>query len=112
MLVTDNMDETISFYQSVLGFVPPFTLRLPPSWNAMVKPSISRTPLEVMKCFRGHAEIYIEVRGIERLWEHLRGFKTRYRICDLFNRDYGMTEFHIEDRNGCLVFVGEPTPRE
>jgi hypothetical protein len=28
---------------------------------------------------------------------------------DLFDRDYGMTEFHISDSNGCLVFVGEPT---
>jgi hypothetical protein len=65
---------------------------------------------EVMRCVRGHSEIYIEVRGIRALWEHVRTFKDRYRIRDLFERRYGMTEFHIDDPNGCLVFVGEPTP--
>ena len=34
---------------------------------------------------------------------------SRYRVRDLFDRDYGMTEFHVEDPNGCLVFVGQPT---
>jgi hypothetical protein len=61
-----------------------------------------------MKCVRGHTEIYIEVSGIDSLWEHVKGFKNRYRVRDLFVREYGMTEFHIEDPNACLVFVGEP----
>jgi hypothetical protein len=43
------------------------------------------------------------------LWEHVKNFKNRYRVRDLFVREYGMTEFHVEDPNGCLVFVGEPT---
>jgi len=64
---------------------------------------------EVMKCVRGHTEIYIAVSNISSLWEHVKTFKDRYRIRDLFDRDYGMTEFHIDDPNGCLVFVGEPT---
>jgi hypothetical protein len=64
---------------------------------------------EVMKCVRGHTEIYIEVSGIDPLWEHVEDFKNRYRVRDLFAREDGMTEFHIEDPTGCLVFVGEPT---
>ena len=64
---------------------------------------------EVLRCVRGHTEIYIEVAGIGDLWKHVSAFKDRYRIRDLFERDYGMTEFHIEDPNGCLVFVGEAT---
>jgi hypothetical protein len=64
---------------------------------------------DVMKCVRGHTEIYIEVSNVDLLWEHVKAFKDRYRVRDLFDRDYGMTEFHIEDPNGCLVFVGEPT---
>ena len=59
---------------------------------------------------RGHTEIYVEVSGIRALWEHVRTFKGRHKIRDLFDRPYGMTEFHIEDPNGCLVFVGEATP--
>jgi hypothetical protein len=64
---------------------------------------------EVMQCVRGHTEIYIEVASIRLLWEHVKTFKDRYKIRDLFDREYGMTEFHIDDPNGCLVFVGEPT---
>jgi predicted enzyme related to lactoylglutathione lyase len=64
---------------------------------------------EVLRCVRGHTEIYIEVSGIDSLWERVKGFKGTYRIRDLFDRPYGMTEFHIEDPNGCLVFVAEPT---
>ena len=63
----------------------------------------------VMESIRGHAEIYIEVSGIKAWWEHVKTLKGRYKIRDLFEREYGMTEFHIEDPNGCLVFVGEPT---
>jgi len=43
------------------------------------------------------------------MWDHVKSFKIRYKIRDLFERDYGMTEFHIEDPNGYLIFVGEPT---
>lgn len=64
-----------------------------------------------MKCVRGHTEIYVEVSGINDLWKHVETFKGRYRIRDLFRREYGMTEFHVEDPNGCLVFVGEPTAK-
>jgi hypothetical protein len=64
---------------------------------------------EVMNCVRGHTEIYIEVSSIGSLWGHVKTFKDRYRIQDLFERNYGMTEFHVEDPNGCLVLVGEST---
>jgi len=64
---------------------------------------------EVMQCVRGHTEIYIEVSSIHSLWQHVKTFKDRYKIRDLFDREYRMTEFHISVPNGCLVFVGEPT---
>jgi hypothetical protein len=56
-----------------------------------------------------HTEIYIEVQGIRALWEHVKAFKDRYKIRDLFDRDYGMAEFHIVDPSGVLIFVGEAT---
>jgi predicted enzyme related to lactoylglutathione lyase len=113
MLATSNMEETILFYQDVLGFTP--TMKSPA--YAIVERDGQTIHFqkaeseEVMKCVRGHTEIYIEVSGIDGLWEHVKTFKSRYRIRDLFDRDYGMTEFHIEDPNGCLVFVGESTSR-
>lgn len=65
-----------------------------------------------MNCVRGHTEIYIEVSGIHPLWEHVKSFKNHYKIRDLFDRDYGMTEFHISDPNDCLIFVGEPIAKK
>src|SRR5712671_7142702 len=111
MLAVANMEQTFAFYHDMLGF------------NAMMKSSeysiverdgqtihfMKAASEEVMNCVRGHTEIYIEVSSIGSLWEHVKTFKDRYRIRDLFERDYGMTEFHVEDPNGCLIFVGEPT---
>ena len=111
MLAVADMEETLAFYKEVLGF------------SAMMKSAeysiverdgqtihfMKAASEEVLRCVRGHTEIYIEVSGIASVWEHVKTFKDRYKIRDLFDRDYGMTEFHIGDPNGCLVFVGEPT---
>jgi catechol 2,3-dioxygenase-like lactoylglutathione lyase family enzyme len=111
MLAVADMDETIRFYEDVLGFK---AMKTSPEYSIVERDGQSihfqkAASEEVMKCVRGHTEIYIEVSGIDLLWEHVKNFKTRYRVRDLFVREYGMTEFHIEDPNGCLVFVGEPT---
>ena len=112
MLAVANMEETILFYQSVLGFKP--TMQSP-DYSIVERDGQTihfqkAESEEVMNCVRGHAEIYIEVSGIESLWEHVKSFKDRYRVRDLFDREYGMTEFHISDPNECLVFVGQRTP--
>jgi catechol 2,3-dioxygenase-like lactoylglutathione lyase family enzyme len=109
MLAVGDMEETIAFYQKVLGFTP---ARKSPGYSIVERDGqtihfMKAASVEVMECVRGHTEIYIEVRGIRPLWEHVKTFKDRYRIRDLFEREYGMTEFHIEDPNECLVFVGE-----
>jgi catechol 2,3-dioxygenase-like lactoylglutathione lyase family enzyme len=111
MLAVADMEETIAFYQNVLGFSaavksPEYTIVERDGQTIHFQKAASE---EVMKCVRGHTEIYIEVSGIHALWEHVRQFKDRYPIRDLFDREYGMTEFHIGDPNECLVFVGEPT---
>ena len=112
MLAVANLDETLSFYERVLGFSPVLKL----AGYAIVQRDGQTIHFqradseEVMNCVRGHAEIYIEVSDIQSLWEHVKTFKNEYRIRDLFVRDYGMTEFHISDPNECLVFVGESTP--
>ncbi len=113
MLAAANMEETLAFYQDVLGFTP----RMKSPGYLIVERDGQTIHFqkaaseEVMNCVRGHAEIYIEVSGIHSLWEHVKTFKDRYRIRDLFDREYGMTEFHISDPNGCLVFVGQPVSR-
>jgi len=113
MLATDNMDATLSFYENILGFSP--TMRSS-NYSIVERDGLTihfqhAASEDVMKSMREHTEIYIEVSGIHDLWEHVKTFKGQYRIRDLFDREYGMTEFHIADPNGCLVFVGEPTPK-
>ena len=110
MLATDRMDETIHFYQTVLGFTPSMKT---PGYSILERDGQTihfqkAASEKVMDAMRNHTELYIEVAGINALWEHVKSFKDRYRIRDLFEREYGMTEFHIADPNGCLVFVGEP----
>jgi predicted enzyme related to lactoylglutathione lyase len=111
MLAAADMEETLAFYREVLGFTA--TMQSP-EYSIVERDGqtihfMKAASEEVMRCVRGHTEIYIEVSGIDSLWEHVKAYKNRYKIRDLFDRDYGMTEFHIEDPNGCLVFVGEPT---
>lgn len=113
MLAVADMDETLAFYHDVLGFIP----KLRSADYSVVERNGQTIHFqkaesdEVLKCVRGHAEIYIEVSGIHALWKHVKTFKNRHHIRDLFDREYGMTEFHIEDPNECLVFVGEATAR-
>jgi catechol 2,3-dioxygenase-like lactoylglutathione lyase family enzyme len=111
MLAAADMDATRAFYKDVLGFTP---VMQSPEYLIMERDGQTihfqkAASEEVMKCVRGHAEIYIEVSGIQALWEHVKTFKDRHRVRDLFNQSYGMTEFHISDPNECLVFVGQPT---
>ena len=111
MLAVADMEETLAFYHDVLGF----TAMMKSAEYAIVERDgqtihfMKAASEEVMRCVRGHTEIYIEVSNIAALWEHAKTFKDRHHIRDLFHREYGMTEFHVEDPNGCLVFVGEPT---
>lgn len=113
MLAASNMEETLGFYESVLGF----KVTLKSAEYSIVERDGQTIHFEkaaseeVMKCVRGHTEIYIEVSNITILWQHVQTFKGNYKIRDLFDREYGMTEFHIEDPNGCLLFVGEPTSK-
>jgi catechol 2,3-dioxygenase-like lactoylglutathione lyase family enzyme len=114
MLAAADMEETLAFYRDVLGFKP----RMKSAEYSIVERDgqtihfMKAASEEVLRCVRGHTEIYIEVSNIASLWEHVRPLQGRYRIRDLCVRDYGMTEFHIEDPNGCLVFVGEPTQEQ
>jgi catechol 2,3-dioxygenase-like lactoylglutathione lyase family enzyme len=112
MLAVADMEQTLAFYHDVLGFKP---VMKSSEYSIIERDAqtihfMKAASEEVMKSVRGHTEIYIEVSNIDLLWEHVKTFKDCHRIRDLFDRDYGMTEFHVEDPNGCLVFVGQPTP--
>lgn len=109
MLAVADMKETIGFYVDVLKFDVLWespTYSVIQSGDAKVHLMLAADE-KVMECVRGHTEIYIEVKGIDALWNHVKSYNEKYKIRDLFDRDYGMREFHISDPNECLVFVGE-----
>lgn len=109
MLAAADMDATLEFYTKVLGFE--VSLRSPAysivSRDGATIHFAKAESDEVMKAVRGHAEIYVEVTDIAPLWEHVSRFKKEYHVRDLYDRDYGMREFHICDPNECLVFFGQ-----
>jgi catechol 2,3-dioxygenase-like lactoylglutathione lyase family enzyme len=112
MLAVADMDATLEFYTKILGFE--VTMRSP-AYSIVDRDGatihfMKAASDKVMKAVRGHTEIYIEVSDIVPLWEHVKYFKKDFQIRDLFDRDYGMREFHIGDPNGCLVFVGQRVP--
>jgi catechol 2,3-dioxygenase-like lactoylglutathione lyase family enzyme len=111
MLAVVNMDQTLAFYQDILGFAP--TMKSAEysivERDGQIIHFMKAASEDISKRLRGHVEIYVEVRGIRSIWDSVKNVKLRYKIRDLFDREYGMTEFHIEDPNGYLIFVGEPT---
>ncbi len=111
MLAAADMDETVTFYQQVLGFR---LIMLSPSYSILERDGqtihISAPATEdMLASMRQHTSIYLEVVGITAMWQQVKAFAGQHKTREPFDREYGMTEFHIIDPNGCLVFVGEVT---
>ena len=109
MLAVEDMDATLRFYTDILQFE---SVMKSPTYSIIGQDGATIHLMKaanhnVLDAVRGHTDIYVEVSEINALWEHVCKFKEQYRIRDLFDRDYGMREFHISDPNGCLVFVGQ-----
>lgn len=111
MLAVADVEATLQFYQAILGFS---VVMQSPEYSIVQRDGLTihfqrAADEEVLRSMREHSEFYLEVRGIRALWETVKAHKDRYMIRDLFERKYGMTEFHIVDPNGVLIFVGEVT---
>ena len=111
MLAVADMRETLGFYKDVLGF----NVYVESDEYSIIERDgfpihlMKAADFSVMEAVRGHTQIYIEVSDIQSLWNRVSDYRDKYKIRDLFARDYGMTEFHIGDPNDCLIFVGERT---
>jgi len=111
ILAAASVEETVSFYGEVLGFQ---VVLQSADYGIVEKDgcTIHFTKAHdesVMEAVRGHAEIYIEVEDIQEIWLRVQPFRDRYKITELAERPYGMTEFHVIDPNDCLIFVGQET---
>ncbi|MES2598898.1 MAG: VOC family protein [Verrucomicrobiota bacterium] len=109
-----DMQRSIRFYTKVLGFTAGLqsdTYSIVTRGGASLHLTLAADE-SVLEATRGHTSIYLEVTGIDSLWPHVSQYKDRHKIRDLFDRDYGMREFHILDPDDCLIFVGEEIQKE
>lgn len=109
ILFVKDMGVTSAFYKEILGFR--FTLETPAYFilerdGQEIHLSLAST-VHTRNIRQGPTEFYVEVTNVQELWDRVKELKDHYKITDLFNRDFRMTEFHIEDPDGCLVLIGE-----
>ena len=107
-----DMQRSIGFYTEVLGFA---VVMQSGDYSILSRGGASlhltrADDQSVLDATRGHVSLYLEVEAIESLWSHVSRFRDRYKVRDLFDREYGMREFHIIDPDECLIFVGEQIP--
>lgn len=109
IIPVSDMQRSIDFYTEVLGFNVAMQSG---DYSILTRDDASlhltrADDQSVLDATRGHTSYYLEVEHIESLWSHVSHFRSRYKVRDLFDREYGMREFHIIDPDNCLIFVGE-----
>jgi predicted enzyme related to lactoylglutathione lyase len=111
MLPAAHLEKTLTFYREVLDFqvVLHSEAYLIVEKDGSTIHFMKAADAAVLEAVRGHMEIYIEVDDIGPLWNRVQAFRGKYKLTELADRDYGMTEFHILDPDGCLIFVGQET---
>lgn len=113
MLETRNLEETIAFYTSVLGFSCT-------GYEKNIWASLERDQIAVMFARPNeHREIpepsmsgslYFYPDKVEEIWEFV---KDKAQICyPLEEFDYGVREFGIYDNNGYLLQFGQAVEKE
>ncbi|MFC5872071.1 Uncharacterized conserved protein PhnB, glyoxalase superfamily [Chryseobacterium arachidis] len=109
ILWTENMDETIGFYQQCLGF----TLNERNDdwqWASLEKDEVQimLTKPNSHEKFNGigfTGSFYFNVDNVDELWEDL---KTKVKICyEIETFDWAMREFAIYDNNGYILQFGQ-----
>ena len=108
--VADSIAE-VTFFRDVLGFTD---LLGEPGYAVMHRDGTEihiaeNHDEEVLSHVKGRMQIYVQTDDIDALWPHAQTFSETYRTRALFEREYGMTEFHMETPGGILVFVAEGT---
>lgn len=117
-LMVEDVDATIAFYRSILGFelilaVPEGG---PTAWAVMgcgnvemmfqsSKSLVEEIPQLEGRQIGGALYFYVEVEGIQTLYANLKDKITIVR--DFRTTSYGMQEFLIQDCNGYLLAFAE-----
>ena len=117
-LVVANVERSIAFYRDVLGFTVTMTV---PDASPYVFAGVESGPVEIFlnavepvvaeypafkdKPIGGTLTLFIQVTGIEAIYEALRG-KVNV-VMPLEKKWYGVTEFAFTDPDGYIITFAE-----
>jgi uncharacterized glyoxalase superfamily protein PhnB len=106
MLQTADMDKTIAWYTSVLGFR--CVSRDGEGWSRLERDGVALMFMHNDHLGPPHATVtqYIYVDDVRALWTAIRDRVTPE--WGLEEMPYGMLEFAIKDPNGYLLSFGQP----
>ncbi|MDH6254340.1 putative glyoxalase superfamily protein PhnB [Chryseobacterium sp. H1D6B] len=110
VLWTENLDETILFYTSILGFT---VLGKNEDWQWA---SLRKDDVQIMFSKPNDHEkfdkigctgsFYFNVNNVDGLWEDL---KTKAEVCyEIETFEWEMREFAVYDNNGYILQFGQP----
>jgi lactoylglutathione lyase len=122
-LMVEDVAQTLTFYQDVLGFTtlttvpdePPFAFAIVqregveimfqsrPSLSENV-PALAGVPIGASQSF------YVEVENVEELYQQIRG-KAEI-VVDMHTTWYGTCEFYFRDLNGYIFGFSQTLPRD
>lgn len=118
-LIVNDVLRSREFYVGVLGFQPAMSV---PDAAPYVFASVTSGPIEIFFNERNLAvqeypllsgrpigatgTMFIEVEGVDALYEQLQGRVTV--VMPLVTKPYGMREFAITDPDGYLITFAEP----
>ena len=120
-LMVDDVNKTVAYYKDYLGFAVDMTTPEEGEWLwAMVRygsvtimfhrkdSMVEEFPhLKGVSVGGGSFLIYIEVTGVEKLYEDVKANKNVSIVQDLHDKAYNMREFAIKDCNGYALTFGE-----
>ena len=99
--------KSVEFFESVLGF----SATVKSENHALLKLDDVALHLQPAGENTGEIAFYIEVEGIDALYERMKPALDRLpkgRVRSPFNQEYGQREFHVTDLDSLLIFFGEP----
>jgi len=118
ILWTKDLDQTVSFYESVLGFkkrsqFPNFASLTRDDVNIMFvlpveEPEDCKDPNNKEEFFpkpQLTGSIYITIEDVDELWEAIK--EKAKVISNIADREYLMRDFSIADNNGYELVFGE-----
>ncbi len=104
MIPSYNIEMTARFFQDLFYFS---IVRTEKNYVILSKDNLNIHILNAGKDI-GEMEFYLEVEGLDDLWQEIKNKLSGIKIKAPFDREYGMREFHIiVPHTKTLLFVGQ-----